>query len=341
VSGAPASNPARATGAASAACAASAPLLAVEDLSVEFRTRAGTVRALAGVGFQVSAGELVALVGESGSGKSVTGYAMMGLLDPAGRVTAGKILLRGRDLLGTSERGWRRVRGKEIAMIFQSPRTALNPIRRVGTQIADALARHHGLRGRAARERAVELLARVRIPDPRRRFEAYPFELSGGTCQRVLIALALACAPALLVADEPTTGLDVTTQASIVALLRELAKEQAMAVLLITHDLPLATSFCDRVVVMHAGQVVEDAPTAAVLGRPRHPYTARLLAAVPAAAERLGSLRPIPGGLPDLRGKLPPCRFSGRCERAIPACNRPIEPRVLEGGHRVACENPL
>jgi peptide/nickel transport system ATP-binding protein len=227
-------------------------------------------------------------------------------------------------------------------MIFQNPRTALNPIRPVGRQIADVLARHTDLRGRALRERVLELLARVRIPDPARRADAYPFELSGGMCQRVMIALAVACAPALLIADEPTTGIDVTTQATILDLLGDLAKTSRMAALLITHDLAVVAERCDRIVVMHAGQVLEIATARDLFAEPRHPYTARLVAATPRAGARLADLASIPGSLPDLRQPLPPCRYRARCERAADVCDEPPLPRVLVApGHLVACRRPL
>ena len=315
-------------------------LLEVEDLSVEFQSRRGVVKVLDRVGFQVKAGERVAVVGESGSGKSVTALALLGLLEPSARVTDGRIIYDGRELLSASARHRRQVRGRQIAMIFQSPRAALLPIRTVGKQIGDVLIRHHRLDRRQARQRTLELLARVRITDPERRCDAYPFQLSGGMCQRVLIALALACEPAFLIADEPTTGLDVTTQAAIVDLLGELATERGMALLFITHDLPLATTASDRVVVMHAGQVVEDAPTAALLVRPLHPYTARLLAAVPAGAPALSALRPIPGSLPDLRRPPAGCRYRGRCERGDDGCaGQRVTHQVHD--HRVACHHPV
>jgi peptide/nickel transport system ATP-binding protein len=316
------------------------PLLQVEELSLEFTTRLGVVKVLDRVSFTVGAGERVAVVGESGSGKSVTAYAVLGLLERSARVTGGRIRFRGRDLLAAGGSDRRRVRGREIAMIFQSPRAALLPIRSVGQQLCDVLGRHHQLSGRQARERAIELLARVKITDPARRFAAYPFQLSGGMCQRVLIALALACEPALLLADEPTTGLDVTTQAAIVDLLDELAAERFMSLLFITHDLPLATSASDRIVVMHAGQVVEDAPTGALDGGARHPYTARLLAAVPAGATDLHNLSPIPGLLPDLRRAPLGCRYRARCERAGAVCEEPPAIRSA-GAHRFACHHPL
>jgi oligopeptide/dipeptide ABC transporter ATP-binding protein len=299
------------------------PILRVDGLSVEFRTRQGVVKALDRVGFAVAPGERVAVVGESGSGKSVTAYALLGLLDPAARVTGGQVLYRGRELLTAPERERRRVRGREIAMIFQSPRAALSPVRTVGRHLVDVLRRHHGLGRREARARAIDLLDRVYIPDPARRFGAYPFELSGGMCQRVLIAAALACEPSFLIADEPTTGLDVTTQACIVELLGELCAERKMALLFITHDLPLAAGTSDRLLVMHAGQVVEDAPTARLLARPRHPYSARLLAAVPASVDRLQGLQAIPGSLP-ICGALRPAAVTASAapERRPPATSR-------------------
>jgi peptide/nickel transport system ATP-binding protein len=319
----------------------SPPLLRIEDLALEFRTRAGVVRALDGVAFDVGRGETVGLVGESGSGKSVTAYAVLGILDPAARVTAGRAVFGGLDLLAASEAQRREYRGRELSMIFQSPRTALNPIRPVGRQIADVLARH-GQPGRGRlRDRVVELLARVQIPDPARRYDAYPFELSGGMCQRVMIALAIACAPALLVADEPTTGLDVTTQAAILDLLRDLTRETRMATLLITHDLGVVAETCDRIVVMHAGHVVETGPTAALFARPLHPYTARLVAATPRPGGKLADLPAGAGQVPDLRGTLGPCRYRGRCERGAPVCDEPPLPRLTpDAGRTVACRFP-
>ena len=315
-------------------------LLAVEDLTVEFRTAGGVVRALERVGFHVRRGETVGLVGESGSGKSVSAYAMLGLLPPTARVRGGRVVFDGVDLLATP-RALRDVRGRALSMIFQSPRTALNPIRPVGRQIADVLARHAGLGRARARERVIELLARVQIPDPERRYDAYPFELSGGMCQRVMIALAVACSPALLIADEPTTGLDVTTQAAILDLLGDLARTSGMATVLITHDLAVVAERCHRIVVMHAGHVVESAPTRALFATPRHPYTARLIASTPRAGAKLADLVPVPGGVPDLRGALGPCRYRARCERAVSACNDEPLLREEAAGHLVACRRPL
>jgi peptide/nickel transport system ATP-binding protein len=319
------------------------PLLAVEDLAVEFRTRSGTVQALDGIGFGLRRGETLALVGESGSGKSVTAYAIMGILDPAARITSGRIVFGGLDLLQAGEKAMAEMRGRELAIIFQNPRTALNPIRPVGRQIADILIRHGNVTAAQAPRRAVEMLAKVRIPDPQRRAAAYPFELSGGMCQRVMIAMALACEPALLIADEPTTGLDITTQAVIMDLIAELAASQHMATLLITHDLGLASEYCDRIAVMHAGHLVEMAPTPLLFAAPRHPYTAKLIAATPAEASHLGRLAAIPGSLPDLRrADLPACRYSERCERVTSDCQEmPLLRLTAADGRQFACRHPL
>lgn len=318
------------------------PLLSVEGLSLEFRTRSGIVQALDRVSFAIERGESVALVGESGSGKSVTAYAILGLLDEAGRITAGNVTFGGLDLRGATPDQLSDIRGREVSMIFQNPRVSLNPIRRVGAQIADILLRHGNVTRAEAPARAVDMLRRVRIPDPERRARAYPFELSGGMCQRILIAMALACRPQLLIADEPTTGLDVTTQAVIMDLVRELGRDQGMATLLITHDLGLASEYCDRIVVMHAGHVLEDAPVEELFANPRHPYTARLIAATPGARATLDELKSIPGNLPDLRrGDLPACRFSERCERRIDACSAPLVATSIAPAHQVNCWNPL
>jgi len=318
------------------------PLLSVEGMSLEFRTRSGAVHALENVSFEVQRGETVGIVGESGSGKSVMSFALLGILDAAGRITAGKAEFGGLDLLSASEAELTRIRGRELSMIFQNPRTALNPIRRVGTQIEDVLLRHTTTLREHAKARAIECLAQVRIPDPARRYDAYPFELSGGQCQRVMIALALACNPQLLIADEPTTGLDVTTQSAIMDLVGELAHTRQMATVLITHDLGLAAEYCDRIVVMHAGHVVETATTRDLFAAPRHPYTARLIASTPHNARNLRALQSIPGNLPDLRrADLPACRFSERCERAQPACTQPLQRIEAGPGHSVACWNPL
>lgn len=320
------------------------PLMRIRDLSVEFSTRLGLIPVLDHINIDVFAGETVAVVGESGSGKSVSAFASLGLLDAAGRVSSGEVMFDGQDLLRLPRKRLDALRGRDLAMIFQNPRTALNPIRTVGQQIEDVIARHGDLPRRAWRAAAIEQLARVKITDPARRYSAYPFELSGGMCQRVMIAIALACKPRLLIADEPTTGLDVTTQAAIMDLIQELASEQQMATLLITHDLGLAVDYCQRIVVMHAGQVLESAPTAELFRAPRHPYTQRLIAATPRRNGTLGQLLPIPGHLPDLRQPQSPCRFNARCERAVVECQlqRPALERIgSHPHHRVACRNPL
>ena len=319
-----------------------APALSVENLCVEFRTRSGIVRALDNVSFSVAKGETNALVGESGSGKSVTAYAVMRILDPAARVTKGRAMLDGLDLLSAHERQLADVRGRKMAMIFQNPRTALNPIRQVGRQIADVLIRHGGITRKAAPAAAIEMLRAVGITDPVRRAKTYPFEMSGGMCQRVMIAIALAAKPSLLIADEPTTGLDVTTQAVIMDLISDLAEKLGMATIFITHDLALAGQRSSRIVVMHAGHVVENAPTRELFEHPRHPYTAELIAATPDAAASLEALAAIPGSLPDLRRTdLPPCRYSERCPRKSDACAQPLPQAAAGSGHIVACWNPL
>jgi peptide/nickel transport system ATP-binding protein len=326
------------------------PLLDVHDFSLEFRTRSGTVRALENVNLRLHKGEIVGLVGESGSGKSVLAYAMLGISDAAAKVTGGSAVFGGLDLLQAGEAALAELRGRDISMIFQSPRTALNPIRPIGQQIEDVLRRHAvATRGRTGpdqslgvRERAIAALREVAIADPERRWAAYPFELSGGMCQRVMIAIALACRPALLIADEPTTGLDVTTQAAVMDLISGLARERQMATLFITHDLGLAAEYCDRIVVMHAGHAVESARTARLFSAPRHPYTARLMSSTPQRDSTLASLRPVPGQLPDLRrADLPPCRFSQRCEHASPACDGPLPLLDVDAPHPVACWHPL
>jgi peptide/nickel transport system ATP-binding protein len=319
------------------------PLLTVENLCLEFRTRAGVVHALDGVSLTVHKGETLGIVGESGSGKSVLAYAILGILDAAGRVTRGRAVFGGLDMIVAAEEERAEVRGRELSMIFQSPRTALNPIRRVGDQIGDILRRHAALPLGALRRHAIECLAQVKIPDPARRFDAYPFELSGGMCQRVMIAMALACNPALLIADEPTTGLDVTTQAAVMDLVADLARARNMATILITHDLGLAAAYCEHIVVMHAGHVVESAPTTELFRAPHHPYTAKLIAASPHGRARLAELAVIPGYLPDLRrNDLPPCRFSARCERRRPECESVRPPLITPGhGHQVLCHHPL
>lgn len=321
------------------------PLLEVTNFGLEFRTRSGTVRALEGINLTLKKGEIVGLVGESGSGKSVLSYALLGISDRAAKVTSGSAVFGGLDLLKAGERTLADLRGREIGMIFQSPRTALNPIRTVGQQIEDVLRRHAAARGpdlgQSVKLRAVQALREVAIADPERRVNAYPFEMSGGMCQRVMIALALACRPSLLIADEPTTGLDVTTQAGVMDLITALAREREMATLFITHDLALAADYCDRIVVMHAGHAVEAAPAKALFKAPMHPYTQRLISSTPGEGGSIAALEPVPGNLPDLRrDDLPACRFAERCPRAAERC-RTEAPRLDPlAEHAVACWFP-
>src|SRR5579871_4727645 len=270
----------------------SAPLLDVRDLSVEFATRRGKVTAVQQVNISIGRGEMLGIVGESGSGKSVTSYAVMRILDRAGRIASGSIMFGGADLRASREAFMRDLRGRQISMIFQNPRAALNPIRKIGRQIEDVLLNHAQSSRAAATREAIEALRRVRIADPEQRYHAYPFELSGGMCQRVVIALALACRPQLLIADEPTTGLDVTTQKAVMDLVVELTRERGMSTILITHDLGLAATYCDRVVVMEKGKVVETAAAAKIFRDPEHPYTRKLMRATPRPGVALRDLLP-------------------------------------------------
>jgi peptide/nickel transport system ATP-binding protein len=268
------------------------PLLQVEDLEVTFSTRRGLVKAVRGVTLALQPGEMLGLVGESGSGKSVTGFAVTGLLDKAGRIASGRIFFRGQDVVRASRDDLRTLHGAAMAMIFQNPRAALNPIRTVGRQIADAILAHRRLSGQEARAEALNLLRAVQIRDPERRMEAYPHELSGGMCQRVMIAIAISCNPLLLIADEPTTGLDVTTQKVVMDLLAQIAARRGMAIILITHDLGLAARYCQRVVVMEQGRLVEEAAPLTLFHSPQHAYTKRLVAASPTASSRVEDLVP-------------------------------------------------
>ncbi len=282
------------------------PLLDVQDLTVEFATRRGTVQAVKRVNLSIARGETLGVVGESGSGKSVTSYAVMRILDRAGRIAEGSIAFSGVALRDLPETDMQDIRGREISMIFQNPRAALNPIRTVGRQIADVLLRHGQATRGTARAKAIEALEQVRIARAAERYDAYPFELSGGMCQRIVIALALACRPRLLIADEPTTGLDVTTQKAVMDLVSELTRERGMSTLLITHDLGLAAAYCDRVAVMQQGAVVENAASAAVFRTPEHPYTRRLMRATPRPGAGLRDLLPEGTATPEPAPATPP-----------------------------------
>jgi len=319
----------------------SEPLLSVQGLSISFRTRRARVSAVQNLSFEINPGEMLGIVGESGSGKSVTAMSLLGLLDKTAHVT-GNARFGGVDLLSLPERELSERRGRDLSILFQNPRTALNPIRRVGEQIADVISRHDPSGAGEIRGRVLAGLRQLRVPDPERRLNAYPFELSGGLCQRVGIAIALACAPKLLIADEPTTGLDVTTQAVIMDLFRDLLRERGVAILLITHDLALAADYCDRILVMHAGHGVETAPVEALFAHPRHPYTARLLASAPSAVDSIDALQPTAGQLPDLsRPDLPFCRFAERCEIHAVACDAPFAADVIGPRQSVFCRTPL
>jgi peptide/nickel transport system ATP-binding protein len=308
------------------------PLLSVRDLVTSFRTDAGVLRAVDHVSFDVPRATTVALVGESGCGKSVTALSLLRLVaSPPGQIESGVVALEGRDLLRLSEREMRDVRGNVISMIFQEPMTSLNPVYTVGWQIIEAIALHQRLSRKRARERAVELLRLVGIPEPDTSVDAYPHQLSGGQRQRVMIAMALACEPKLLLADEPTTALDVTIQAQILELLRGLQERLAMSILLITHDLGVVAENAQSVVVMYAGRVVESAPVAELFARPMHPYTRGLLDSIPrlgpdAGARRRARLRTIEGIVPDLRRLPPGCRFADRCSMCIERCLREEPP---------------
>jgi len=322
------------------------PLLSVQDLQTQFATPGGVVRAVDGLSFDVGAGETVAIVGESGCGKSVTSMSILRLIqEPPGRI-GGRILFEGRDLLQVSEAEMRRLRGNTISMIFQEPMTSLNPVLTIGRQIGEAVRLHEGASASQAEARAVEMLTLVGIPAPARRVREYPHQLSGGMRQRVMIAMALACNPKLLIADEPTTALDVTIQAQILDLMRDLQARLGSAILLITHDLGVVAETAQRVVVMYAGRKVEEASVAELFANPQHPYTRGLLGAVP----RLGSasetgvkagrsrLAEIPGLVPSLRQRIVGCAFAGRCQSATELC-RAVAPAVAEKrpGHYAAC----
>ncbi len=316
------------------------PLLSVRDLTVEFRTAQGVFAALHQISFDIAPGRVLGVVGESGSGKSVTALSLMRLLpDYAARIASGQILFQGQDLARCSEAAMRALRGREIAMIFQDPMTSLNPIFTIGHQLREGLSLHLGLGRRAAAARAEELLALVRIQSPRACLDKYPHELSGGMRQRVMIAIALSCRPRLLIADEPTTALDVTTQAQILELLRDLQAEMGMAIMLITHDLGVVADFADEVQVMYAGRVVERAAVGPIFAHPRHPYTAGLLHSMPALEEEDPPVLPtIPGMVASPFAMPDGCAFHPRCALAIAACRAAVPPLAPVGeAHAAAC----
>jgi oligopeptide/dipeptide ABC transporter ATP-binding protein len=310
-------------------------LLEIQGLTTEIATREGRTRALDSVDLSIARAEAVGVVGESGSGKSMLALAIMGLLPPAIRVTAGSIRLDGQELLGLPERRMRAIRGARIGLVFQEPMTALNPLQSIGTQVAEALTTHGRAKRAEAMRAAVALLDRVGIPDAPRRAQEYPHRLSGGLRQRAVIAIALACDPVLLIADEPTTALDVTIQAQILGLIRRLATERGVAVLLTTHDLGSAYEICDAITVMYAGQEVESAPVDRFFAEPRHPYTRRLLASLP---RKDGEVTGIPGEVPNLTRAPGGCRFNPRCLDTLPACDKTRPPILTIGaGHMTRC----
>jgi peptide/nickel transport system ATP-binding protein len=314
------------------------PLLEVSGLKVHYPGAGRPVRAVDGVSFSIQQGQTFALVGESGCGKSATGLALLRLVDP-GRIVAGRVIFEGQDLLTLAEDKMRRVRGARIGMVFQEAAAALNPVMRIGTQVGEALRVHRGLSRKQAHAEAVTLLRLVALADPERQARAYPHELSGGMKQRVMLAIALSCSPALLIADEPTTALDVTIQAQILALLRELRERLSLTVLLITHDLGVVAENADRVGVMYAGKLVEEAPVEQLFDRPEHPYTRGLLRAMPGAESgRQRRLPTLPGVVPDPSDPPAGCRFHPRCSEAFEPCDRD-EPEMLERSDagRVAC----
>ncbi|MEV5004791.1 ABC transporter ATP-binding protein [Streptomyces sp. NPDC056159] len=302
-------------------------LLEVCDLHVEFRTRDGVVHAVNGVGYEVDSGETLAVLGESGSGKSVTAQAIMGILDvPPGRISGGRILFRGRDLLELKEDERRRIRGAEMAMIFQDALSALNPVLTVGDQLGEMFIVHRGLSRKDARARAVELMDRVRIPAAGQRVRDYPHQFSGGMRQRIMIAMALALEPALIIADEPTTALDVTVQAQVMDLLAELRREYRMGLVLITHDLGVVADVADRIAVMYAGRIVESAPVHDIYKAPAHPYTRGLLDSIPRLGHKGRELYAIKGLPPNLRAIPPGCAFHPRCPMARDVCRTDVPP---------------
>ncbi len=309
------------------------PILEVRDLKTYFYTEDGVVKAVDGVSFELYEGETLGIVGESGSGKSVTSLSIMRLLDEKGRIVGGEVLFKGKNLLELSEAEMRKIRGNEIAMIFQEPMVALNPVYTIGDQIMEAITLHQGLNEREAREMAVDLLRKVGIPEPEKRVDQYPHQLSGGMRQRAMIAMALSCRPSILIADEPTTALDVTIQAQILDLMKSLQREYGMALIMITHDMGVIAEVADRVAVMYAGKVVEYGEVHEIFKRPRHPYTYGLLSSIPRLDIEQEKLKSIPGTVPDPLNFPPGCRFHPRCEFAQERC-REEEPEMVEVGPR-------
>ena len=315
-----------------------APLLSVHDLRVEFPSRRGTLTALDGISFDIAPGEVLGMVGESGAGKSLTGAAIIGLLEPPGRIAAGEIRLRGERIDTLPPERMRRLRGKRIGMVFQDPLTSLNPLYTVAQQLVETIRTHLALSATEARERAIALLDRVGIPAARRRIDDYPHHFSGGMRQRVVIALALCAEPELVIADEPTTALDVSVQAQIIDLIKEICAERGAAVMLITHDMGVIAETADRVAVLYAGRLAEIGPVRDVITAAEHPYTAGLMSSIPTLTQDCDRLVQIPGAMPRLNAIPPGCAFNPRCDRAMDRCrvDRP-DPIDRGGGRQVAC----
>jgi peptide/nickel transport system ATP-binding protein len=323
--------------AVSARARADGPLLEVEGLRVEFPTRRGTLVAVHDVSFSIAPGEVLGVVGESGAGKSLTGAAIIGLLDPPGRIASGRIALGGRRIDNLPYEEMRRIRGREIGAIFQDPLTSLNPLYTIGRQLAETIRTHLDMSETAARERAVALLEEVGIPAAARRIDHYPHQFSGGMRQRVVIALALAANPRLIVADEPTTALDVSIQAQVIQLLKRLCREHGTAVMLVTHDMGVIAETADRVAVMYAGRIVEIGPVSDVIHRPRHPYTSGLMGSIPSIVDERARLTQIDGAMPRLTSIPPGCAFHPRCPRAFERCSRERPELSDAGSTRAAC----
>ena len=321
----------------------SGPLLEVRNLRTWFELFRGTVKAVDGIDFTLDTGEILGIVGESGGGKSVTGFSILGLIDPPGRIAGGEVLFRGEDLLKKSEDEMRRIRGREISMVFQDPMTSLNPLQTIGRQIDEMLVLHTPLSPAGRRARTLELLDDVGIPTPEDRLDCYPHQFSGGMRQRVVIAIALAATPRLIIADEPTTALDVTVQAQILALMERLVKRSGSALILITHDLAVVSEMTHRVAVMYCGKMVEEAPTRELIARPHHPYTKGLLGSIPRmAGPRVRRLPQISGMVPSLFDLPRGCSFAPRCSFAAGRCFEEIpEMRVVAPGRKVACHSPV
>ncbi len=314
------------------------PLLEVRDVTIHFFTEEGVVRAVENLSFEIYPGEVLGLVGESGCGKSVTGLSLLRLIPiPPGRIVSGDILFDGRSLLPLEEKEMEKVRGNDISMIFQEPMTSLNPVFTIGDQIMEAVILHQGLDKTEARKRAIEMLDRVKIPSPEKRIDSYPHQLSGGMRQRAMIAMALSCQPKLLIADEPTTALDVTIQAQVLHLLKEIQMEMGMSVMLITHDLGVVSEIADRVAVMYAGRIFEYGPIEAIFGKMRNPYTRGLMSSIPQLAEKKSRLNAIPGQVPDPMNLPAGCKFHPRCYMMIEDCKKGEPMFQANGGHFSRC----